>query len=299
MVSLKSVKHYSVNKISLAKTSECSEIVTNVADFVVVEEPLEIWFCYRIKNAPAAERLYTTMRTPGDDINLVLGWLFTSGIIKRLSEVVSITHTGVGRLKRQATNRVMVTFNQFIDMTEFKRTDVTNSACGVCGQQSIENVLERLPKRSLSQEKDLKMSIFNLARVAEELRSKQPVFQQTGGNHGVAFFDDQAQVFDVREDVGRHNALDKLIGANLDAITALNHPIAGAVLSGRVGFEMVQKVAMTGLSYIVALGAPSSLAIDLANDCDICLIGFVKPTSCNIYTGEQLLNGDIIARSEL
>ncbi|WP_133469145.1 formate dehydrogenase accessory sulfurtransferase FdhD [Paraglaciecola marina] len=261
-----------------------------VFDLIIVEEPLEVWFGFSTKNAPPAELLYTTMRTPGDDINLVLGWLFCSGIIQNVSDVFSIDYTGTGRLKRHTTNRIMVTFSKRVDVSQFKRADVANSACGVCGEQSIEKLLEKLPKKANSATKQNSITVQSVSKLVAGLSERQPFFEQTGGNHGVALFNYQAHILDVREDVGRHNALDKLIGANLGKITNSNHNLAGVVLSGRVGFEMVQKAAMAGLNYIIALGAPSSLAIDLAEDCDICLFGFVKPEHCNLYTGGHLLS---------
>ncbi|WP_289028029.1 formate dehydrogenase accessory sulfurtransferase FdhD [uncultured Paraglaciecola sp.] len=287
---MKPVKHYSIDKISLSNASEYSVASKSRTDYIVVEEPLEVWFCYHINHAPPAELLYTTMRTPGDDINLVLGWLFCSGIIQNLSDVYSINHTGTGRLKRHTTNRIMVTFSKRVDVSQFKRADVANSACGVCGEQSIEKLLEKLPKKANSATKQNSITVQSVSKLVSGLGERQSIFEQTGGNHGVALFDYQAHILDVREDVGRHNALDKLIGANLSMITKSNHNLAGVVLSGRVGFEMVQKAAMAGLHYIIALGAPSSLAIDLAEDCDICLFGFMKPEHCNLYTGAHLLS---------
>ncbi|MFT2091485.1 formate dehydrogenase accessory sulfurtransferase FdhD [Paraglaciecola sp. 2405UD69-4] len=287
---MKPVKHYSIDKISLSNASEYSVASKSRTDCIVVEEPLEVWCCYHINHAPPAELLYTTMRTPGDDLNLVLGWLFCSGIIQNVSDVYSINHTGTGRLKRHTTNRIMVTFSKVIDVSQSKRADVASSACGVCGEQSIDSILKKLPNRAQTTKKTKTLSLQSLSTLVSGLGERQSIFEQTGGNHGVALFDYHTHILDVREDVGRHNALDKLIGANLSMITKSNHNLAGVVLSGRVGFEMVQKAAMAGLNYIIALGAPSSLAIDLAEDCDICLLGFVKPEHCNLYTGGHLLS---------
>ncbi|MEP2652470.1 MAG: formate dehydrogenase accessory sulfurtransferase FdhD [Paraglaciecola sp.] len=287
---MKPVKHYSIDKILLSNASAHSVATDPISDCIVVEEPLEVWFGYSLINAPVPELLYTTMRTPGDDINLVLGWLFCSGIIQNLSDVFSINHTGAQRLKLQTTNRIMVTFSKMIDVTQYKRADVVSSACGVCGQQSIDSLLEKLSNRTQTTTKAHSLSIQSLSKLVSGLSERQTIFKQTGGNHGVALFDYQTHLLDVREDVGRHNALDKLIGASFSTLTKSNHDIAGVVLSGRVGFEMIQKTAMAGLHYVIAIGAPSSLAIDLAEDCDICLLGFVKPQRCNLYTGRHLLS---------
>lgn len=278
-VILKSIKHYPIHKISLPSGSVD---VSTTDDKVVCEEPLEVWVAL-----PQVQPtlLFTTMRTPGDDFNLVKGWLFSSGAINRLEHIHSITHTGVGRLKQQATNRVVVTLTVNIDISVYQRAELMNSACGVCGQQSIENLLEKLPTQSSPAPSSLKLSAQQVIVLTESLVQQQPLFAQTGGNHGAALFDKEAKVIDTREDVGRHNALDKLIGANLASLLEQDKTLVGLVLSGRVSFELVQKCAMADLSYIVALGAPSSLAIDLAKDCDICLIGFVKAKGFNCYAG--------------
>jgi FdhD protein len=238
------------------------------------------------------------MRTPGDDLNLVKGWLYSSGAIQDFTKIESITHTGAGRLKSQSTNRVQVNLaaGVNIDLAAYQRVEVMNSACGVCGQQSIETILEKLPQAPTRNPKTPLLPISAIGLLTQQLRTNQQLFEQTGGNHGVALFDQSMQIVDVREDVGRHNAFDKLIGANLPLLAVENHDaesILGVVLSSRASFELVQKAAMVNIRYIIALGAPSSLAIDLANDCDICLLGFVKTSSdsieFNVYSSQHLL----------
>lgn len=238
------------------------------------------------------------MRTPGDDISLVKGWLYSTGAIQDFSEIESITHTGSGRLKSQTTNRVQINLaaEAHIDLLEYQRVEVMNSACGVCGQQSIENILDKLPQIPAS---DIPLPLLPISAVGlltQQLRDKQVLFEQTGGNHGAALFNQEIQLVDVREDVGRHIAFDKLIGANLHRMATGRHEIEsvlGVVLSSRASFDLVQKAAMVKIRYIIALGAPSSLAIDLAKDCDICLLGFVKTSDAriqfNVYSSPHLL----------
>ncbi|MBU3003769.1 formate dehydrogenase accessory sulfurtransferase FdhD [Paraglaciecola arctica] len=271
---------------------------------MVVEEPLEIWFSGYSRSSSGSHSktspklLFTTMRTPGDDINLVKGWLYSSGAIQDFSKIESITHTGSGRLKSQATNRVQINLaaEAHIDLSDYQRAEVMNSACGVCGQQSIENILDKLPQTSAT---DIPLPLLPVSAVGlltQQLRDKQVLFEQTGGNHGAGLFNQEIQLVDVREDVGRHNAFDKLIGANLHRKATGRHEIEsvlGVVLSSRASFDLVQKAAMVNIRYIIALGAPSSLAIDLAKDCDICLLGFVKTSDAkikfNVYSSPHML----------
>jgi FdhD protein len=244
------------------------------------------------------------MRTPGDDLNLVRGWLYSSGAMQDTTKITSIIHTGIGRLKSQPTNRVQVNLaaGANIDIASYQRVEVMNSACGVCGQQSIEDILDKLPQHLTSDIQAPLLPITAIDSLTQQLRDKQLIFSQTGGSHGVALFGSRFEILDVREDVGRHNAFDKLIGANINMLAMDSHllePILGVVLSSRASFELVQKAAMVNIRYIIAMGAPSSLAIDLAKDCDICLIGFVRSsstspstspsTSFNVYSNPHML----------
>ena len=276
------IKQYSIVKISHSNKLGVNPERVEYDDFVVVEEPLEIWLSAHPKAPP--ELLFTTMRTPGDDLNLVRGWLYSSGAIQDTTKIISIKHTGTGRLKAQSTNRVQVNLaaGANIDTVAYQRLEIMNSACGVCGQQSIESLLDKLPQTSNRGVQAPLLSFLSIQAIhslTQQLRKNQLIFGQTGGSHGVALFDQGLQILDVREDVGRHNAFDKLIGANIDMLAVENHSIEsilGVVLSSRASFELIQKAAMVNIRYVIALGAPSSLAIDLAKDCDICLLGFVK-----------------------
>ena len=272
-------------------------------DNVVCEEPLEIWLKI-LSRSPAqaamldSKPLLTLMRTPGDDINLVLGWLFSSGVVTHHGQIVSLHHSGKNRLKTGLSNQIVVTLNgaSELDLAALHHSEVANSACGVCGQQSIEDLLLQLEKQKrLVQKSAMVLDVKAIIPLVLELDKQQKLFQQTGGNHGVGLFNQALQLIDVREDVGRHNAFDKVIGANsaelftpVESDDKLSSPIIGAILSGRVGFEMIQKAAMANLRYVFALGAPSNLAIELAKELDIGLVGFIKAERLNLYSGEQL-----------
>lgn len=293
---MQSLQHFPVIKISYSSERDVTTERIECTDLVVTEEPLEIWISAR-HNAPP-ERLFTTMRTPGDDLNLVKGWLCSSGAIQDATKITSITHTGIGRLKSQTTNRIQVNLaiGANIDFAAYHRVEIMNSACGVCGQQNIENVLDKIPQAATTAVQGGLLPITSLHSLVSQLKDQQTIFTQTGGCHGAALFDQNLQILDVREDVGRHNALDKLIGANLHNLATENQAerhIRGIVLSSRASFELVQKAAMVNVRFIIALGAPSSLAIDLAKECDICLLGFIKTSAVaidfNVYSSPHLL----------
>lgn len=276
-----------------------------IDDFVIVEEPLEIWLIV----LPSAlgdstqrplKPLLTMMRTPGDDINLVTGWLLSSGLIDSPTQIQSIHYGGQARLKGHASNQVMVTLSSIshTDLSSLQRDEVANSACGVCGQQSIDTLLMHVDqKRHNGRISCEPISLSAVTSLVTTIAEHQTLFRQTGGNHGVALFDQNLSVIDVREDVGRHNAFDKIIGANAHCLFSKNESTViesdiikgiGVILSGRVGFEMIQKAVMANLNYVFALGAPSSLAIELAEEADIGLVGFVKAQRFNVYSGQHL-----------
>jgi len=300
---LQPIKPYSIVKISHFSEQGTGHKRFECNDLVITEEPLEIWVSAHPTASP--KLLFTTMRTPGDDLNLVRGWLYSSGAIQDPTKIISITHTGTGRLKSQSTNSVQVNLaaETNFDLAAYQRVEVMNSACGVCGQQSIENILDKLPQRLTIEAKTPLLAVNAIHLLTQQLRDKQLLFGQTGGSHGVALFDQSEhclQILDVREDIGRHNAFDKLIGANIHRLAVESQgkeSILGVVLSSRASFELVQKAAMANIRYIIAMGAPSSLAIDLAKDCDICLLGFVKSSGVsmefsiefNVYSSPHML----------
>lgn len=264
--------------------------VVPCVDTIASEEPLEVWLKLQLPGDCRPTKLITTMRSPGDDLNLVRGWLHTSAVVENNADIQSLTHTGTGRVQRGQSNQVLVTMrpNITLDTSQHQRLEYVHSGCGVCGQQSIETLLTKLPASIAGS--DLPLPVAWVYPLAQTLKSQQAVFAQTGGNHGAGLFEltalmaDNLTLFDVREDIGRHNALDKLIGAHLSDLLATTGRQYGVVLSGRISFDLVQKAAMANISFVLAMGAPSSLAIELARECDICLVGFIKAGSMNIYS---------------
>ena len=252
-------------------------------DFVAVEEPLEIKLL--VGDSTAAQPISVTMRTPGNDESLALGFLFTEGIIKHGNDVQSI-HVAEDPSGNALT--VQLKSHVTVDLAKLERHFYTTSSCGVCGKASLEAVQQHcnieLPK---TQWKVPSQVLYSLP---DSLRNQQANFAQTGGIHGCALFDLDGNFILSAEDVGRHNALDKLIGQcilSMPTIPLSNHIL---MLSGRISFELVQKAAMAGIRFIAAVGAPSSLAIDLAEDMGITLVGFLRGERCNIYTHSHRVN---------
>jgi FdhD protein len=251
-------------------------------DVVSVEEPLEI----RIGYGAGAERIQksisVTMRTPGNDLELALGFLFTEGIISSYENVKSVRHAGTGCLS-QRENIVQVELAEdFVPrLHQSDRNFYTTSSCGVCGKSSIQSIKTISPFRD-QQKTKLSLSRDILYQLKGKLRTGQNGFAATGGIHASGLFTLPGELVILREDVGRHNALDKLIGnALMNNALPLNRHLL--LLSGRASFELIQKAAMAGISLIVAIGAPSSLAVELAEELDITLVGFLKEDSFNIY----------------
>lgn len=249
-------------------------------DSLAVEEPLEIWLRYYDENLQlATQRVSVTMRTPGDDEALVRGWLFSSLGIDP-NDLISVRHTGKDALKGETGNRILAAIRPGfkIDQKHISRNDVSTSSCGICGQASIEHLTEIL--LPIEPSKRIFLSRQQILQLVLAMATQQALFRATGGCHGVGLIDNSGQLLDVYEDVGRHNAMDKLIGHYLGLF-----PTQSAVLlSGRVSFEMVQKSVRAGISMIIAIGAPTSLAVELCQTFDICLVGFVKPQQFNVYS---------------
>ena len=251
-------------------------------DFLATEEPLEI----RLVFGPAANRqqqsISITMRTPGEDFELATGFLFTEGIIKNADEISTIKYCG--GLNKNIV-RVELKEYVFVNISKLERNFYTTSSCGICGKASIDAVRT---VRHLNEEKieNLKFESETIISMPDKLREKQSVFNNTGGLHGCALFDTSATILISREDVGRHNAVDKLIGAALqNHLFPLNKYLL--LLSGRASFELIQKAWMAGIQMVAAVGAPSSLAVEMAADVDMTLIGFLRNGNFNIYSGEE------------
>ena len=260
--------------------------IEKIDDLISVEEPLEISLKYKNQNKWVSNNLSITMRTPGHDEDLVRGFLFNEQIIQNLNEIDNIEGIGkkVGQYNIQ--NKILITLNNStnINISKIKRDFLTNSSCGVCGKSSLD-ALEIIKKeKTSSSEPKLTKSI--IIQSPSILKKNQSEFSKTGGIHASGLFSSDGKLISLREDVGRHNALDKMIGNSLNKnqIDPKNQFIT---CSGRLNFELVQKVLMTNIGLMIGVGAPTSLAIDLANRFDMTLIGFVKEDSFNIYTNNQ------------
>ena len=258
----------------------------NVDDFISIEEPLEISIRYKEHDKWIKNSLSITMRTPGHDEDLVRGFLFNEQIIQGLNDIETIESFGekVGQYNIQ--NKILVTLNNSknVNISKIKRDFLTNSSCGVCGKSSLD-ALEILKKEKTSKSSP-KLSKEVLINSPSMLRENQSEFAKTGGIHASGLFSSNGNLISLREDVGRHNALDKLIGSSLISKN-LQPNDQFITCSGRLNFELVQKVLMTNIGLMIGVGAPTSLAIDLANKFDMTLVGFVKEDSFNIYTNKQ------------
>ena len=273
---------HSKYKVTKFKSGNSNQI----DDLISIEEPLEISLKFNQENKPVTQILSITMRTPGNDEDLVRGFLFNEQIVKKIEHISSIESFGKKVGQYDIQNKILATLNnsQNIDINKIKRDFLTNSSCGVCGKSSLD-ALEIIKKdKTLSSEPKLSKEI--IIQSPDILRKNQSEFAKTGGIHASGLFLSDGKLVNIKEDVGRHNALDKLIGNALikGQIDPINQFIT---CSGRLNFELIQKVLMTNIGILIGVGAPTSLAIDLANKFDITLIGFVKRDSFNIYTNNK------------
>jgi FdhD protein len=251
--------------------SDPSAIRAAERDFVVTEEPLEL----RV----AGEALMVTMRTPGDDLDLAAGLLFTEGVISSLEEIAALRSGGGAGRDRQNAVEVVAAPGSRLDVAAARRVLRATAACGLCGKESIAAVRRRIPV--LADETRVPLSV--VLGFPAAVRAAQPVFAATGGLHAVGLFQADGTRLLVREDVGRHNAVDKVIGAWLRA-GATSLAGTAMLLSGRAGFELVQKAAIARVPIVCSVSAPSALAVDLAEEVGITLVGFVRGASANVYT---------------
>ena len=263
----------------------------DVEDLVSIEEPLEISLKYKEKNKWIEQTLSITMRTPGNDDDLVRGFLFNEQIVKSINDIDSIESYGdkVGQYKIQ--NKILATLNnsENVNISKIKRDFLTNSSCGVCGKSSLDALeIIKSTKTNASEPKISKDVVIQSPNILRECQSE---FSKTGGIHASGLFNSDGKLIALREDVGRHNALDKLIGCALEK-KQFDPKNQFITCSGRLNFELVQKVLMTDIGIMIGVGAPTSLAIDLANKFDITLIGFVKRDSFNIYTNNKKVKVD-------
>lgn len=256
-------------------------------DLVATEEPLEIRLGYRFLGKPAERSVSVTMRTPGMDRELALGFLFGEGVITGPDDIKDFDFCGTDL--DAATNIIRVQLNPHVDvdMASLQRNFYTTSSCGVCGKASLEAL--QLKAYQPAEPWDSPVDPDLIAGLPDVLRDSQPLFEKTGGIHAAGLFDASGSLIDLAEDVGRHNAMDKLIGARLlKGALPLKNSIV--VLSGRASFELLQKALAAGVSIIVSVGAPSSLAIDLAEQFGITLVGFARKSRFNIYAHPERID---------
>lgn len=272
---LVSIKDICIKKVDGFESSYFSDVLS-------VEEPLEI----RISYGPEAEKIQknisVTMRTPGNDLDLAVGFLFTEGIISSYQNIKKVYHIEKSCVTQKKNIVQVDLIENFVPhLVQTDRNFYTTSSCGVCGKSSIESIKTVSAFKNVENSK-LKLSTTVLYQLPEKLRTAQGSFALTGGIHAAGLFTIEGELVVLQEDVGRHNALDKLIGNVLARnLLPLNNHIL--LLSGRASFELIQKAAMAGISIVAAIGAPSSLAVELAAEFNITLLGFLKKERFNIY----------------
>ena len=259
---------------------------TRAYDSVVTEEPLEL----RLVAAATTHTLAITMRTPGNDFELAAGFVSGEGIIRAREEIVGVSYCvdpQIDAEQRYNIVNIELASSTLPDLTRFERHFTMNSSCGVCGRANLE-ALADLGVEPLRD--DTRVPIAHIYELPERMRAAQRVFAMTGGLHAAALFDAKGATLAVREDVGRHNAVDKLLGEAFlqDATPLRNHLL---LLSGRASFELLQKAVMGGIPMVAAIGAPSSLAIEVAREFSITLVGFLRPESFNIYSAPERVLG--------
>ncbi len=254
------------------------------SDDVAVEEPLEIQLCSASAAGSAAKSISITMRTPGEDADLALGFLFTEGIIESAEQVASIEHHGepAPGTGLQNTVRVELRPDVTVDLGRLERHFYTTSSCGVCGKASLEAL--RVTGQSSLVHCTNTFARDVIVSLPERVLNEQQVFTKTGGLHAAAVFDTAGEIVVVKEDVGRHNATDKAVGALLQA-NNLPGNTYGLLVSGRASFELMQKALVAGIPMLVAVGAPSSLAVAMAKEFDMTLVGFLRGENFNVYAG--------------
>jgi FdhD protein len=278
-----SVAAVQILKVTSPGSDKNSFASKETEDLLAVEEPLEIRIVYGHEKERQQKNISVTMCTPGHDVELASGFLFTEGLIKKKEDIVRCIS-----LSESGNNIVIAELetNISFDPKKIERHFYTSSSCGVCGKSSIDSVKNVFI--SSGTKNNISVNAPVLTKLPDTLRKRQEVFEQTGGLHASALFNLEGNLLLTREDVGRHNALDKLIGAALAAgDIPLDHHIL--LLSGRASFELIQKAAMAGIKIVCAVGAPSSLAVELAKECDMTLVGFLREGRFNVYCGEQRL----------
>lgn len=257
---------------SVEVTRVAAGVATVSDDVVAIEEPLEIRAAWMVEGAPREKNVSVTMRTPGDDFDLAVGFLFTEGLIRAAGDVEGVRHWG-------SPNQVRVALRAPIDVSKLDRHFYTTSSCGVCGKTSIDAL--RVAARPVA---PVRVDPSIVATLPAVLQESQSAFRATGGVHGAALCDAAGALLRVREDIGRHNAVDKVIGS---FVREGSLPPANAILmvSSRGSFEIVQKAIVAGIGCVAFVGGPSSLAVELARELGVTLLGFVREGRFNLYAG--------------
>lgn len=269
------MKNTDNNTAPIHLTSVRDDVRRDTDDVVAVEEPLEIRLGY---TDPHKGRLHKsvsiTMRTPGDDTNLACGFLYSESIVESIADIVSIDASADNVI------RIELREDKLFDLARLERHFYTTSSCGVCGKASLESL--STSGYDALRDNDFTLEDKTLRSLPDRLRKAQALFERTGGCHGTATFSRQGEIIGLTEDVGRHNAIDKLIGGMLRA-HLLPMQEMGIIVSGRASFELMQKALTAGCPMLVAVGAPSSLAVELAEEFNITLVGFLNKNGYNIY----------------
>jgi FdhD protein len=258
---------------------------TELMEQLAVEEPLELILAYSSQSGRMKKNITVTLRTPGFDKDLAIGFLFTEGIISQIGQVAHVQHN------RLDGNQVVVTLveNEKPLLDKASRRFYSNAACGLCGKVSADDLRQPLVNSPIKIKYAIEAGL--VYGFPARLSGEQDIFSCTGGLHAAALLDKSGNLLMLREDIGRHNAVDKVIGAALQT-QGLEIQQSVLLLSGRAGFELIQKAAIAGIAMVAAIGAPSSMAVELAAECGMTLVGFLKADRFNIYCGaDRIVTG--------
>ena len=268
-----SLHNRQIEEVPILRITETG--IHTTSDNIAIEAPLEIQISYVEQNRRVKRSLAITMRTPGADWRLACGFLFTEGIIGKKEDILNYEQIG---------NTIKFALKDTVQVETSDRSFYIHSSCGICGKPSLDSLEKTTCYYPLPNHPLVSPTILN--QLSQQLRAAQAIFEETGGIHAVGLFDDKGTLLHFEEDIGRHNALDKIIGYGLEQEWL---PMRNMVLllSGRISYELVQKASLVGIPIIAAVGAPSSLAVELAITMDITLIGFLRNSRFNIYSGSK------------
>jgi len=276
------MKDRSVTPVAVRRF-DATDAASDARDLVATEEPMEVRLLWWNEGAQRSERVAVTMRTPGHDFELAVGFMLAEGLIGSREDVVDVPYRLDEPTEFQLYNIVNVALAQgaAFDPSMLSRNFYTTSSCGVCGKASLD-ALRTFGAATVGESPRISPSLVR--NLPDRLRKAQAVFEQTGGLHAAGLFDSQGTLLTMREDVGRHNALDKVIGHHvMEGDLPLSQHVV--VVSGRASWELMQKALAAGISTLIAVGAPSSLAVELANEFGMTLVGFAGQRRFNVYAG--------------